>query len=272
MNLDLSDYFKINDVFEKQYNSSFANIENDSKYNALDYISTCAQIVFEKAQKHYPNNGLHYINPVLILKKEIVEAADINNQFPRVNMANIINSLHATYQLVHSGKISSIAKLVVYKKLTGLCLFFGNIHENYTFKKFKTYNLDRVESELKFTTNLHSRSIIESVTKLQINKNDISNESNQLFRELTIENIDEMIGLEKTFILYKSASRQIDRSLCISYVNKYNTYNSFFDCIFTLISEKPFNEKELLDFARIVEGISFPLVQPPTESIPFDIS
>ena len=44
-----------------------------------------------------------------------------------------------------------------------------------------------------------------------------------------------------------------------SFINGYNQEFSFFNCLFTLVSEKPFAEDELLDFALLVDSMAAPI-------------
>ena len=70
---------------------------------------------------------------------------------------------------------------------------------------------------------------------------------------------EEKIILIKTLILYKSMSNAINESLVFSFVNKFNPVKSFFDCLLTFVSERPFDEDELLDFAHITESVALPI-------------
>ena len=60
-------------------------------------------------------------------------------------------------------------------------------------------------------------------------------------------------------MLYKNMARLSEPGLFFSFVNNYNQAFSFFNCLFTLVSEKPFSEEELLDFALIIDNMSAPI-------------
>ena len=50
-----------------------------------------------------------------------------------------------------------------------------------------------------------------------------------------------------------------EQGMFFTFVNSFNQAPSFFNCLFSLVSEGPFTEEELLDFALLIDNMCAPI-------------
>jgi hypothetical protein len=249
----LSNLFKKSEVFGEEFDKIFPS-KPFTKFNILNYISACTEIVLGEARQRFPTRRLRFINPLFIVDGEIFPASDLGGD-------NIILRLtRPFYGLVQSKTIIPISLPIIENLLSGVCLYYGNINENCDYRLFKKFDLDSLPYELAFNAGeIDEQRLHDEITNLKIDIDRFTDEFDEFAKSLSIFSYQDKIKLTKTLVLYKNISKTISPTLFYSFVNKYNQTHSFFDCMLAFISEKPFDEDELLDFANIVEGISLPI-------------
>ena len=249
----LSNVFKRSEIFKVEFDKIFP-AETFNKVNILKYITACTGEILKEAQEKYHAHGLRFINPLFIVNREIFPASNLPGD------RDVLKFTRPVFELVASRAIIPLSQPVVDNLLSGICLFFGKTAGVHDFKLFKTFNLDILpdiaakpggETEINIANEIRSLNI--HVNKYPTSFLDFSN-------ALSAISEDDKIVLIKTLILYKSMSAAINDSLVFSFVNKFNPSPSFFDCLLTFVSDRPFDEDELLDFAHITESLALPIV------------
>ena len=246
----LSAAFKRSDIFKKEFDKIFTTQQFD-KPNILRYINACATIILEEVQKKYPQNDLKFINPVFIVNREIYPVPDLAGDKPIINLA------YESFGLVSSRAIVPLSLKVLDNRLFGLCLYFHNTIPDPDYVAFRTFNLGN-------TTNNNNDAIsesvlVEEVSHLEMDINNMTNEFHKLATEFELVTTEDRMRLFKTMMLYKNMARLSEHGMFFSFVNNYNQLPSFFNCLFTFVSGKPFAEDELVDFALLIDALSAPL-------------
>jgi hypothetical protein len=173
---------------------------------------------------------------------------------------NIVRLIKPVFGIVQSKTLTSISLPILENLLSGVCLCFGNTYNYYDYNLFKTFNLDSLTHNVGFIADeINEHRLVDKFKYLKVDVNRFTEDFNYFAGLLSAVTDDEKIRLIKTLILYKDISSALSQSLVYSFVNKYNQTHSFFDCLLVLISERPFDEDELLDFALIAESISLPI-------------
>jgi hypothetical protein len=250
----LSNLFKKTDIFKQEFDKIFPG-KPFNKVNILSYITACTEIVLAESRKKYHDHYLKFINPVFIVDNEI---------FPVPNLPGdptIAKLTRPFFDLVQEKTIIPMSLPVRDNLLSGVCLFYGDTFENEKYGLFKTYNLDDIFTEVSIRANeIHDIYYVDGIKELPIGVAQIANDTFLEFSSgLNLASDEEKIMLIKSLILFRSIARVVNTPLVFSFVNNFNQRHSFFDCLLTFISEKPFDEDILLDFAHITEAISLPL-------------
>jgi len=250
----LSNLFKKNNVFKQEFDKIFPS-KPFNKVNILSYISVCTEIVLMECRKKYPDQLLKYINPVFIVDNEIFPAPNLPGD-PTIGKLT-----RPFFDLVQTRTIIPMSLPIMDNLLSGICLFHGNNFNEKDFQLFKTYDLDEISTIVGITSNaIHDIYYADDIKTISIGIAQIANDKFYEFSsQLGIITDEDKIRLIKSLILFKSIAKVVGTPLVFSFVNKYNQAHSFFDCLLTFISEKPFDEDTLLDFAHIAEAISLPI-------------
>ncbi len=248
----LSNFFKKSEIFKEEFDKIFP-AQTFNKVNILKYITICTEIVLAEARKKYPDHGLRFINPLFIVDREIFPASNLPGD------AHILKLASPVFDLVQSKTIIPLSLPIIDNLLSGICLFFGNKSVFYDYTLFKTFNLDILPSIEPQPGGADEINMINEIRSLKIHVNKYPQSFLEFANALSAISDEEKIILIKTLILYKYVSNRINQSLVYSFVNKYNPSKSFFDCLFTFISEQPFDEDDLLDFANITESVALPI-------------
>jgi len=249
----LSNLFKKSEVFSEEFDKIFPS-KPFTKFNILNYISSCTEMVLGEARQRFPTRRLKFINPLFIVDGEIFPASNLPGD------DTILKLTHPFFGLVQSKTIIPLSIPIIENLLSGVCLCYGNINEPCDYKLFKKFELDSLSYELDFDLNaVDEHYLNDEISNLKVDIDRFTEEFDQFAKSLSVFSYQDKIKLTKTLALYKNLAKSINSTLFYSFVNKYNQTHSFFDCMLTFISEKPFDEDELLDFANIVEGISLPI-------------
>ena len=250
----LSNLFKKSDVFKQEFDKVFP-AKPFNKVNILNYISICTGIVLAETRKKYPDQHLKFINPVFIVDKEIFPAPSLPGDPTILKLSRLF------FDLIQRQVVIPLSLPIMDSLLSGICLFYGNIYEDSTYKLFKTYNLDILSNEVVIKANeIHDIYTADEIKDLNVGVAQIANNAFHEFSSaLNLDSYEDQMKLVKTLILYKSLARVTSDTLVFSFVNKFNQSHSFFDCLLSFVSEKPFEEDALLDFAHIAEAISLPI-------------
>ena len=248
----LSNLFKRSDIFKEEFDKIFPS-ETFNKAHILRYITECTGIVLKEAREKYPDHGLRFINPLFIIDREIFPASNLPGD------TSVLNYTRPVFDLVQSKTIIPLSLPVIDNLLSGICLFFGNTSAVHEYKLFKAFNLDILPNIDSKPGGVNESNIVSEIRALNIHVNKYPGSFIDFSNALSAFSDEDRITLIKTLILYKSMSKAINHSLVFSFVNKYNPTRSFFDCLLTFVSERPFDEDELFDFAHITESISLPI-------------
>ncbi len=249
----LSNSLKRSGVFQREFDKIFPE-HTFNKTNMLKYITACTRVVLEATQKKYPHHQVKFVNPVFIVDKEIYPAPDLPGD------TTILKLTKPFFNLLQAKVIVPLSLPVMDNLLSGVCLFYGNTYNSFDYKLFKCCNLDHVIPEAGLNTaDIKGPYMIDEIIDLHIDLSKVSYNLNQFAHELSAISAIDKIRLIKTLILYRDISKPLSDSLVFSFVNRYNQAHSFFDCLLTFISERPFDEDELLDLANITEGVSLPI-------------
>ncbi len=246
----LSDTFKRSDAFKKEFDKIFATQPFD-KPNILRYLNACTTVILAEAHKKYPQNDLKFINPVFIVNREIYPVPTLPGD------ERIINLAYDSFSLVSSRTIVPLSLKVLDNRMFGLCLYFHESIADPGYVAFRTFDLGN-------TTNNNNDKIkeailVDEVSHLEMDINRVTGEFHRLAAEFELINTKDKMRLYKTLMLYKNMARLSDKGMFFSFVNNYNQAASFFNCLFTLVSEKPFAEDELIDFALLIDNLSAPI-------------
>jgi len=248
----LSNLLKKSEVFQIEFDKLFPD-QTFNKVNILKYITTCTEIVLTETRKKYPQHNIRFINPVFIVSNEIYPASDLPGD------SKILQLTRPFFNLLQAKIIMPLSIPMLDNLLSGVCLFYGHKSDKYAYKLFKAFDLDSILSHQPDNGGVQMRYMIDEIIDLKIDLNELSGKFNEFSRDLLAISEQEKMRLVKTMILYRDVSRALGNSLVLSFVNRYNQTHSFFDCVLTFISEHPFEEDELLDFAHITESISLPI-------------
>jgi hypothetical protein len=249
---NLSASFTKKETFKKEFGNLFPAKKFD-RSNILNYITGCTILVMEQAMERYADYGLKFINPVFITDKEICPPAHLPGD------PVILESIYDYYSLIQSKLILPVSLPVIDNKLGGICLFSNAGDDIHAYKSFRTFNMDELKIKIDpECTNKYT--IINDLMNTSIEINKLPETFLDFCTELNITDREDIARLVKTFMLYNNRAETVDCSLVFSTVNGRSAAPAFFDFLFTIISEKPFEEQVLLDFALIIEGISLPLI------------
>ncbi len=246
----LSEAFKQSGFFNSEFDKIFAEQPFD-KPNILAYINVCTTAVLEAAQRKYPQHGLKFINPIFIVNREIYPVPGLPGD------ERVMKLAYESFGLVNSRTIVPLSLKVLDNRMFGLVLYFNDSYKGQEYMTFRTFDLGN-------TTNNNDDKIkegilVDEVSHLEMDINTVTGDFHKIAAELELVTTKEKMKLYKTFMLYKNMARLSERGMFFSFVNNYNQAFSFFNCLFTLVSEKPFTEEELLDFALIIDNMSAPI-------------
>lgn len=249
----LSNLFKRSDIFQQEFDRIFPD-RPFTKVNILNYITVCTEIILTRARKKYPEKGLKFINPLFVVDNQIYPASNLPGD------PNIVRLVKPVFGIVKSKTMASISLPILDNLLSGVCLCFGNTYGYYDYNLFKTFDLDSLTDNVGFLADeISEYRLADKFRYLKVDANKFTEDFNEFARALSLVTEEEKLKLIKALILYKDISNAIGQSMVYSFVNKYNQTRSFFDCLLVLISERPFDEDELLDFALIAEGVAMPI-------------
>lgn len=246
----LSETFKKSDTFKKEFGKIFSTQPFD-KPNILRYISNCTSLILVEAQKKYPQNGLKFINPIFIVNREIYPVPDLHGD------ERIINIAYESFSLVSSRTIVPLSLKILDNRLFGLCLYFHDAAHDPGYMSFRSFNLGNTTNN--DNDKIKESIIVDQVSHLEMDINRVTGEFHRLAAEFELINTKDKLRLYKTLMLYKNMARIADHGMYFSFINNYNQDPSFFNCLFTVVSEKPFAETELLDFALLIDNLSAPI-------------
>ncbi len=248
----LSNLLKRSEIFKEQFDRIFPD-ETFNKVNILKYITECIGILLTEARDKYPDHGIRFINPLFIVDREIFPASNLPGD------AVILKFTPQIFDLVQSKTIIPFSLPIIDNLLSGICLFHGNIEMPHDYKLFKTFNLNILPNIESVAGEINEDNIAAKIINLSIRIQKYPASFVALSNALGSNSEEEKVTLIKTLLLYKSMANTLDHSLAYSFINKYNATRSFFDCLLTVVSEQPFDEDELLDFAHIAESIALPI-------------
>ena len=246
----LSEAFKRSDIFKKEFAKIFATQPFD-KPNILRYINVCTTAILEAAHKQYPKYGLKFINPIFIVNREIYPVPDLPGD------ERIINIAYESFGLVSSRTIVPLSLKILDNRMFGLCLYFHDGDPGHGYMSFRTFNLADITNNN--NDKVKESILVDAVSHLEMDINRVTGEFHRLAAEFELIDTKEKMRLYKTLMLYKNMARLADHGMYFSFINNYNQVPSFFNCLFTLVSEKPFAETELLDFALLIDNMSAPI-------------
>ncbi len=243
--------FKTSGLFYKEFDKIFATQPFD-KPNILAYISSCTKAVLSEAQHRYPEHGLKFINPVFVVNNEIFPVPGLPGD------SQIIDLAYESFGLVGTKDIVPLSIKVLDNRMFGLVLYFNDQHKGHQYNTFRTFDLGNI------TTNNNDDAIapsflVDGISHLETDIDNVSSDFNKIAAEFDLATTKEKMRLFKTFMLYKNMARLSEQGMFFSFVNGYNQEFSFFNCLFTLVSEKPFSEDELLDFALLTDNMAAPI-------------
>ncbi len=246
----LSEAFKQSGFFGKEFDKIFADKPFD-KPNILAYINVCTTAVLAEAQRKHPHNALKFINPIFIVNREIYPVPGLTGD------ERVMKLAYESFGLIDSQNIVPLSLKVLDNRMFGLVLYFNNNYKGHEYMTFRTFDLGNTTSsnDDKITDTV----LVDALSLLEIDINKVSGDFHKIATELELETTKEKMKLYKTFMLYKNMARLSDSGMFFSFVNNYNQAMSFFNCLFTLVSEKPFSEEQLLDFALIIDHMSAPI-------------
>ncbi len=246
----LSGAFKASGFFTKEFDRIFATQPFD-KPNILEYINVCTKEILSRAQAKYPLQGLTFINPVFIVNREIYPVPELPGD------RRIIDLAYESFGLVNSRTIVPLSLKVLDNRMFGLVLYFNDNYKGQEYMTFRTFDLANTTGSN--ADKLNEAFLVDNVAHLEIDIDKVTDDFNKLAAEFELSTTKEKMQLYKTFMLYKNMARLSDTGMFFSFINNYNQAVSFFNCLFTVVSEKPFTEEELLDFALIVDAMSAPV-------------
>jgi hypothetical protein len=250
----LSNVFKRSAVFQGEFDKVFPE-HTFNKTNILSYITNCTGLILDEMRHRYPDHNVRFINPVFIVDNEIFPAANLPGD------TTILKLTRPFFELLESGIIVSLSLPILENLLSGVCLCFGDTYNKYDYKLFKSCNLDQIIPDAGLDAgDVKGRYMIDNIVDLKIDLSKLSYNVKEFAYELSANTDEEKVRLIKTLILYRDISKALSDSLVFSFVNRYNQTHSFFDCPLTFISDRPFDEDQLLDLANITEGVSLPIV------------
>jgi len=246
----LSQAFKQSGLFNTEFDRIFAEQPFD-KPNILAYINVCTTAVLEAAQRKYPHHSLKFINPIFIVNQEIYPVPGLPGD------ERVLSLAYESFGLVNSRTIVPLSLKVLDNRMFGLVLYFNDHYKGQEYMTFRTFDLGN-------TTNnnddkIDEGTLVDGVSHLEIDINNATSDFHKIAAEFELVTTKEKMKLYKTFMLYKNMARLSEPGMFFSFVNNYNQAFSFFNCLFTLVSEKPFTEEELLDFALIIDNLSAPI-------------
>lgn len=246
----LSEAFKRSDTFKKEFDKIFAAQPFD-KPNILRYLNACTTAILTEAQKKYPQNDLKFINPVFIVNREIYPVPGLPGD------ERIINIAYESFNLVSSRTIVPLSLKILDNRLFGLCLHFHDRIHDPGYIAFRTFDLGNTTNN---NNDIVKQSIlVDEVSHMEMDINRVTGEFHRLAAEFELINTKDKMRLYKTLMLYKNMARLSEPGMFFSFINNYNQAPSFFNCLLTLVSEKPFTEDELLDFALLIDNLSAPI-------------
>ena len=250
----LSNLFKKTDIFKHEFDKLFpANPFN--KVNILRYVTVCTEILLAESRKKYSDHHLKYINPVFVVDRDIFPSPDLPGDPTIAKLARL------SFDLVQSNTVIPLSLPVIENLLSGVCLFSGDTFKEQRYTLFPAYDLDSIHTDIAIRSNdIYDLYYADDLKGLTIGVSQIIQPAfMELADQLHITKDEDKVRLIKTLILYKSLAKLVNESLVFSFVNKFNQTLSFFDCMLTLVSGRPFDEDILLDFAHVTEGISLPI-------------
>ena len=249
----LSNKFKKCEVFNEEFNK-ISPSKPFTKVYILSYISSCIEVVQREVQKRYPDRHLIFVNPIFIVDRQIYPVP-----FPSGD-ETVLKLLRPFFSLIQSKIIIPLSIPILENLLSGVVLGYNNPLSECHYKLFKAFDLDIFPYDIDLNLcHIDQNLLVGEIKDMTINCGRFSDAFINFSNSLLATSCEDKIKLFKTLIVYKNISKAIDSSLVYSFVNKYNQTQSFFDCMLTFISQKPFNEDELLDFGNIIEGISLPI-------------
>lgn len=246
----LSETFKKSDTFKKEFGKIFSSQTFD-KSNILRYISNCTSLILAEAQRKYPEHNLKFINPIFIVNREIYPVPDLHGD------ERVINIAYESFSLVSSRTIVPLSLKILDNRMFGLCLYFRDGARDPGYISFRSFNLGNTTNN--DNDKIKETIIVDEVSHLEMDINRVTGEFHRLAAEFDLVNTKDKLRLFKTLMLYKNMARIADHGMYFSFINSYNPEQSFFNCLFTLVSEKPFAEPELLDFALLIDAMSAPI-------------
>jgi len=248
----LANHFKRTGIFTEAFDKHCPEGKKFSKKEILNYLTICSNLLFTEAKRKYPLHGVHFINPVFVQGKVIYRAANLKGDF------NIVKLVNAAFHLVKTEKILPVTMPIIKRQLQGICLFFGGNDDVFEYTAFKTFNLDKIEVAIPLIAGeIHEEFLMDEIDEITINLNALPPIFNQFADDLCLNDHEKAL-FKKTLILYKNAAEVIDKRIVFAFVNKFNKHTPF-NCLLTVISEQPFEEDLLFDFAQVIELICAPI-------------
>ena len=246
----LSESFKKSDIFKKEFGKIFGTQPFD-KPNILRYINVCTTLILDEARKQYPHNDLKFINPIFIVNREIYPVPELPGD------KRIIDIAYESFGLVSSKTIVPLSLKILDNRLFGICLHFHDRIGDPGYISFRTFDLSNITNNN--NDKIKESILVDEVSHLEMDINRVTGDFHRLSSEFELINTKDKMRLYKTLMLYKNMARLSDQGMFFSFINNYNQAPSFFNCLFTLVSEKPFAEEELLDFALLIDNLSAPI-------------
>ncbi len=246
----LSEAFKKSGFFQKEFDKIF-DAQPFDKPNILTYINVCTTAVLKAAQEKYPRQGMKFINPVFIVNREIYPVPGLSGD------ERIIKLAQESFGLINSRAIVPLSLKVLDNRMFGLVLYFNDNYKGQEYMTFRTFDLANTTGNN--DDKVSDVFLVDEISHLEMDINKVSGDFHKIAAEFELVTTKEKVQLFKTFMLYKNMARLSETGMFFSFINNYNQAVSFFNCLFTVVSEKPFYEEELLDFALIIDNMSAPL-------------
>ncbi|MES2702853.1 MAG: hypothetical protein V4649_09455 [Bacteroidota bacterium] len=248
----LSASLKQSRVFAAEFDSLFPAHPFD-KANILLYIAGCHKLVLDAARHFYPHRHLQFVNPVFVIDGAIYPPTELHGD------PGIVKLAAANLQLIQQKVVLPISASLTANGLRGVCLALteGSLPEYTDHLVFDLTLLHTGATPLQKQAT--GGQIVDVMTRLEIKADGLPPQFAELAGKLGVIFEADKEKLAKTLVLYKFFFEATGLPAFITYVNRMHTQRTFFDSLFTLVSDAPFTEAELNDFATVVDDMSQPL-------------
>jgi hypothetical protein len=256
--ITLSSRLRASGTFGKLFNDFFPANAFD-KDHILSYISACNEAILNEGTGAYPDHKIQFINPVFVIDGTIYPPAVLHGN------EHVISLAHANIELIRGQEVLPVSIPVINSKIPGVCLYMG---AGVAYKGYPSLDLNSLTSmPLPFTNKSSEAAMIAMVEIMPVSAEALPAIFHSLAEALGVSAIDDKIKLAKNLLLYKYFFKGVsDSPAYLSFMSSEAATHSFFDCLFTVVSERAFTEAQLDDFRKVIADMTAPLEQYYTNS------